>query len=223
MLSEVSMVVVWVSAFGERNLPIGGWLILRHPNRDSCPEPLFFDLTNQVFLLRSKAPSHLFLPVCVSACLFVYLLPIHLSMRQPLSVCNNAGWHLLEAVCQCVTCVSSTDFFAPALPAQLFFLSQHCCFVAPVFLVHSLAVWVTLALQNMPPKARAPEARMVFGWDQVSGVEFCTCSGPSRCLPTVIDTISKRWRSKRAFNTSPSHIFPQADSYSIPFYIDIIN
>ena len=77
--------------FWERQLPIGGWLILRHPNRDSCPEPLFFDLTNQVFLLRSKAPSHLFLPVCVSACLFVYLLPIHLSMRQPLSVCNNAG------------------------------------------------------------------------------------------------------------------------------------
>ena len=70
----------------------GGWLILRRPNRDiSCPEPLFFDLTNQVFLLRSKAPSHLFLPVCVSVCLFVYLLPIHLSMRQPLSVCNNAG------------------------------------------------------------------------------------------------------------------------------------
>ena len=59
------------------------------------------------------------------------------------------------------------------------------CFFAPVSLVHSLAVWVTLALQNMPPKARAPEARMVFGWDQVSGVEFCTCSGPSRCLPTV--------------------------------------
>ena len=27
-------------------------------------------------------------------------------------------------------------------------------------------------------------------------------------LPNVIDTISKRWRSKRAFNTSPSHIFP---------------
>ena len=25
-------------------------------------------------------------------------------------------------------------------------------------------------------------------------------------LPNVIDTISKRWRSKRAFNTSPSHI-----------------
>ena len=26
--------------------------------------------------------------------------------------------------------------------------------------------------------------------------------------PNVIDTISKRWRSKKAFNTSPSHIFP---------------
>ena len=66
-----------------------------------------------------------------------------------------------------------------------FFLSQHCCVFAPVFLVHSLAVWITLALQNMPPKARAPEARMVFGWDQVSRFEFCTFSGPSRCLPTV--------------------------------------
>ena len=27
-------------------------------------------------------------------------------------------------------------------------------------------------------------------------------------LPNVIDTTSKRWRSKSAFNTSPSHIFP---------------
>ena len=26
-------------------------------------------------------------------------------------------------------------------------------------------------------------------------------------LPNAIDTISKRWRSKKAFNTSPSHIF----------------
>ena len=27
-------------------------------------------------------------------------------------------------------------------------------------------------------------------------------------LPNVIDTISKRWRNKKAFNNSPSHIFP---------------
>ena len=27
-------------------------------------------------------------------------------------------------------------------------------------------------------------------------------------LPNVIDTISKRWRSKKAFNISPFHIFP---------------
>ena len=52
MLSEVSMVVVWVSAFGKK-IAQGGWLILRHPNRDSCPEPLFFDLTNQVFYLSA--------------------------------------------------------------------------------------------------------------------------------------------------------------------------
>ena len=24
---------------GEREVPRGGWLILRHPSRDSCPEP----------------------------------------------------------------------------------------------------------------------------------------------------------------------------------------
>ena len=75
--------------------------------------------------------------------------------------------------------------FLPQHFQHSFFLSQHCCVFAPVFLVHSLAVWITLALQNMPPKARAPEARMVFGWDQVSRFEFCTFSGPSRCLPTV--------------------------------------
>ena len=50
---------------------------------------------------------------------------------------------------------------------------------------------VTLALQNMPPKARAPEARMAFEWGQVSGVKFCTCSGPSRCLPTVCKKLGK--------------------------------
>ena len=94
----------------------------------------------------------------------------------------------MEAVCQFVTCVSSVNFFAPALPAQLF-LSQHFCVFAPVFLGHSLAVWVALALQNMPPKARAPEVRMVFGWGQLCGVEICTYSGPSRCLPTVLKGI----------------------------------
>ena len=36
-------------------------------------------------------------------------------------------------------------------------------------------------------------------------------------LPNIIDTISKWWRNKKAFNISLSHIFPQADSYSIPF------
>ena len=36
-------------------------------------------------------------------------------------------------------------------------------------------------------------------------------------LPNVIDTTSKRWRSKKAFNSLSFHIFPQADSYSIPF------
>ena len=142
MLLEVSMVVVWVSAFRERKLPIGGWLILRHPNRDSCPEPLFFDLTNEVFLLTF--PS---IPACLCVSLPVCLSAADPSVYASISICR--------------------------------------CFFAPVFLVHSLAVWVTLALQNMPPKARAPEARMVFGWDQVSGVKFCTCSGPSRCLPTV--------------------------------------
>jgi hypothetical protein len=57
-----------------------------------------------------------------------------------------------------------------------------------VFLVHSLAVWVTLALQNMPPKARAPEARMVFEWDQVSGVEFCDVS-PQYLLAIIESSI----------------------------------
>ena len=60
---------------------------------------------------------------------------------------------------------------------------------------------VTLALQNMPPKARAPEARMAFQYGQVSGVKFCTCSGPSRCLPRVW----KKW-VKECF-----HIFLHLD------------
>ena len=35
-------------------------------------------------------------------------------------------------------------------------------------------------------------------------------------FPNAIDTTSKRWRSKRAFNTSPFHIFLLADSFSHP-------
>ena len=40
-------------SFWGKKIAQGGWLILRHPNRDSCPEPLFFDLTNQVFYLSA--------------------------------------------------------------------------------------------------------------------------------------------------------------------------
>ena len=43
--------------------------ILRDPKRDSYLDPLFFDLTNQVFLLS------------LFACLSVYLQPIHLYIR----------------------------------------------------------------------------------------------------------------------------------------------
>ena len=101
---------------GEREVPRGGWLILRHPSRDSCPEPCFFDLLAAV---KGTFPS---IPACLSGCLFVYLPPIHLSMRQSLYVCNHAGWHLLEAVCQCVTCVSSVDFFCPSTSSTAFFV-----------------------------------------------------------------------------------------------------
>ena len=87
------------------------------------------------------------------------------------------------------------------------------CFFAPVSLVHSLAVWVTLALQNMPPKARAPEARMVFGWDQVSGVEFCTCSGPSRCLPTAIDPVSGHYQWGWCCHQTARQGMPEASRY----------
>ena len=34
-------------------------------------------------------------------------------------------------------------------------------------------------------------------------------------LPNVIDKISKRWRSEKAFKSSPCHIFSQADSYRV--------
>ena len=82
-----------------------------------------------------------------------------------------------------MTCVSSADFFAPALPVQLF-LSQHCCFFAPVSLVQSFAVWVTLALQNMPPKARAPEALTVcVGGTRFLGLNFAHVPGQADVSP----------------------------------------
>ena len=122
------------------------------------------------------------------------------TFRSSLQVCSGrlchlekiAFWAIIEgpfagyAFLSCQESQDSQSFFCLNTSSTAFFWSQHCCFFAPVFLVHSLAVWVTLALQNMPPKARAPEARMVFEWDRVSGVEFCTCCGPSRCLPTVL-------------------------------------
>ena len=175
---------------GEREVPRGGWLILRHPSRDSCPEPCFFDLTNQVFLLRSKAPSHPFLPVCLSACLSICRRDpsVYASISICLQSCRLTS--LGSSVPMCDLRVQRR-LFLPQHFQHSFFLSQHFCVFAPVFLGHSLAVWVALALPNMPPKARAPEARMVFGWGQVSGVEICTCSGPSRCLPTVVPL--SRW------------------------------
>ena len=84
------------------------------------------------------------------------------------------------------------DFCASTCNAFAFGSSVFWCIAWPC---------VTLALQNMPPKARAPEARMAFEWGQVSGVKFCTCSGPSRCLPTVC----KKW-VKECF-----HIFLHLD------------
>ena len=35
----------------------------------------------------------------------------------------------------------------------------------------------------MPPKARAPEARMVFGWDQVRELNFAHVSGQADVSP----------------------------------------
>ena len=88
-----------------------------------------------------------------------------------------------------MTCVSSVDFLLPQHFQHSFFCPNTFAFLLQCF--WGLAVWVALALPNMPPKARAPEARMVFGWGQVSGVEICTCSGPSRCLPTVCKKLRK--------------------------------
>ena len=147
--------------------------------------------SNQGFLAAVKAtfPS---IPACLSVCLPDCLPaadpPVYASISICLQSCRLTS--LGSSVPMCDLRVQRKLFFAPALPAQLF-LSQHFCVFAPVFLGHSLAVWVALALQNMPPKARAPEARMVFGWGQVCGVEICTCSGPSRCLPTVCKKLRK--------------------------------
>ena len=73
---------------------------------------------------------------------------------------------------------------------------------------------------------------MVFGWDQVSGVEFCTCSGPSRCLPTVCipsccifspdqgratATISSRFGCMElSCLSSPAHSFTHASMLPLP-------
>ena len=160
--------------------------------------------SNQGFLAAVKAtfPS---IPACLSVCLPDCLPaadpPVYASISICLQSCRLTS--LGSSVPMCDLRVQRKVFFAPALPAQLF-LPQHFCVFAPVFLGHSLAVWVALALQNMPPKARAPEARMVFGWGQVCGVEICTCSGPSRCLPTVALLAScgllapDAWKCKRA-------------------------
>ena len=52
--------------FWERQLPIGGWLILRHPNRDSCPEPLFLIYQSGLAEVKGTFPS---IPACLCACL----------------------------------------------------------------------------------------------------------------------------------------------------------
>ena len=153
--------------------------------------------SNQGFLAAVKAtfPS---IPACLSVCLPDCLPaadpPVYASISICLQSCRLTS--LGSSVPMCDLRVQR-KLFLPQHFQHSFFLSQHFCVFAPVFLGHSLAVWVALALQNMPPKARAPEARMVFGWGQVCGVEICTCSGPSRCLPTVPNF------HKRYFQVSP--------------------
>jgi hypothetical protein len=51
---------------------------------------MFFRSNQPGFLAAVKGtfPS---IPACLSVCLFVYLPPIHLAMRQSLYVCNHAG------------------------------------------------------------------------------------------------------------------------------------
>ena len=117
---------------GEREVPRGGWLILRHPSRDSCPEPCFFDLTNQVFLLRSKAPSHLFLPVCLSACLSICRRSICLCVNLYMSAIMQAdiSWKQCANVW---SCVSSVDFFCPSTSSTAFFVPTLLRFCSSVF------------------------------------------------------------------------------------------
>ena len=99
--------------------------------------------------------------------------------------------------------------FLPQHFQHSFFCPNTFAFFAPMFLGHSLAVWVALVLQNMPPKARAPEVRMVFGWGQVCGVEICTCSGPSRCLPTVCKKLRKECLYIYIYFSSSTWICPR--------------
>ena len=50
-----------------------------------------------------------------------------------------------------------------------------------------------------PPRQHSP----ILRYSRYSATPCCVFIQ----LPNVIDTISKRWRSKKPFNTSPSHIF----------------
>ena len=64
---------------GEREVPRGGWLILRRPSRDSCPEPCFFDLLAAVKGTFPSIPAYL--SVCLAACLSI--------CRRSICLCVN--------------------------------------------------------------------------------------------------------------------------------------
>ena len=75
----------------------------------------------------------------------------------------DGGARISQDIHACRT--SSTAFFVPTL-------------------LHSLAVWVTLAFQNMPAKARAPEARMVcVGGTKFLGLNFAHIPGQADVSP----------------------------------------
>ena len=68
-------------------------------------------------------------------------------MRQPLSVCHNAGWHLLEAVW--LACSEQT--FLPQHFQHSFFWSQHCCFfLGPISTFHLPHGNIMLAFGQCP-------------------------------------------------------------------------
>ena len=114
--------------------------------------------------------------------------PWHFGGLDPCRNAKTGGWCTTKEARTCEALFQLT--FRP----QKWNLKAHMWYQLSPFPSSNVAIYAAA-----PPRQHSP----ILRYSRYSATPWYVLIQ----LPNVIDTISKRWRSKKAFNTSPSHIF----------------